>query len=1025
MYITKRDGSLEAFSLEKIINAIEKAYKSTYGDVYDSDICIIINYLDKNYSGELTSVENIQDCVEKSLMECGFSNVAKNYILYRKKRENIRLSKTKVNQIFDEILKSNGSDISRENANVDGNAPMGLMLQFGSELEKDYVTRNLISEKFVDLHNEGFFHIHDLNFYACTFNCCHIDLETLFKNGFNTGDGFIRKPNSISSAASLAAIVIQSNQNDMFGGQGIPMFEYNLAPYVAKTFAKRLRECIEILLGIDNLVEIEDICKNIYNKNGSLLDNFDKVKWFVNYHYNTEDKTSKIVDKALSLTDRDTYQAMEGFIANMNSLHSRCLPEDEEVITPTCTCSIKYVKTTDYVLSYNTELKKYEYKKVLRVLDNGEKELIKITLENGHILRCTKDHKLYTSKGYVEADKAVDIMTKNGYVNIISKENDIRENVYDIEVEDNHNFCVKNKNKDDFIVVHNCGAQVPFSSINYGTGTTAEQRMIILNVLKATDAGLGHHETPLFPIQIFKVKEGVNALKGDPNYDLYQYACSITAKRFYPNYVNIDVPFNLQYYRKGKPETEMATMGALSSSSSVVLYNITVPSSDINFRTKLFFNEVEDYLVKNKLVGEPIQFDENTVYYSTDGVRIQDSDTGRLVKIKKFMIFKTNPTQHWYRVHCVLHNNGHKMRWSFDATDDHPLPVVGKGRTFVSDLIPGDFISASECSGWESVEVIEKEKLNIQKTGYDFETESDKFDTDYIVSHNCRTRVIGQLNTSEGSVRNRGNIAFTTINLPRIALETRDIEKFFDMFDDLITSSIDELLERVEFISKKKVYNFPFLMGQNLYMGSENLGSDDEIREALKNGTLSVGFCGLAECLKVLTGKHHGESEESYNLGIDIIKHLRKRTDEATEKYGWNFSTFATPAESTAGKFLRLDKKKFGVIEGVTDRDYYTNSFHIPVHFKITAFDKMRLEGPFHELCNAGAITYVELDGDAAKATKVVQKLVDYSRKCGISYFSINTVHDVCPICGYDGIINTDVCPSCGWKEGTEVEYKV
>lgn len=716
MYITKRDGSLEAFSLEKIINAIEKAYKSTYGDTCDNDICVIINYLDKNYSSELTSVESIQDCIEKSLMECGFSNVAKNYILYRKRRENIRLSKTKVNRVFDEILKANGSDVSRENANVDGNAPMGLMLQFGSELEKDYVTRNLISEKFVDLHNEGFFHIHDLNFYACTFNCCHIDLETMLKNGFSTGDGFIRTPKSIQAAASLAAIIIQSNQNDMFGGQGIPMFEYNLAPYIVPTFAKRLKECLEIALGNDLSNEVENFIFSLYKEKKSVLGNLNDVKNFV-YTY-VKEKTDYIVNKALVLTDKDTYQAMEAFIHNMNSLHARC------------------------------------------------------------------------------------------------------------------------------------GAQVPFSSINYGTGTTAEQRMVILNVLKATDAGLGHHETPLFPIQIFKVKEGVNALKGDPNYDLYQYACSITAKRFYPNYVNIDVPFNLQYYREGKPETEMATMG-------------------------------------------------------------------------------------------------------------------------------------------------------------------------------CRTRVIGQLNTKEGSVRNRGNIAFTTINLPRIALETRDIEKFFDMFDELITSSIDELLERVEFISKKKVYNFPFLMGQNLYMGSENLDSDDEIREALKNGTLSVGFCGLAECLKMLTGKHHGESKESYNLGIDIIKHLRKRTDEATEKYGWNFSTFATPAESTAGKFLRLDKKKFGVIEGVTDRDYYTNSFHIPVHFKITAFDKMRLEGPFHELCNAGAITYVELDGDATKATKVVQKLVDYSRKCGISYFSINTIHDVCPICGYDGIINTDVCPSCGWKEGTEVEYKV
>lgn len=511
---------------------------------------------------------------------------------------------------------------------------------------------------------------------------------------------------------------------------------------------------------------------------------------------------------------------------------------------------INKLSNGDYVLSYNTELKKYEYKKVLRVLDNGEKELIKITLENSHILRCTKDHKLYTSKGYVEADKAVDVMTNNGYVNIISKENDIQENVYDIEVEDNHNFCVKNKNKDDFIIVHNCGAQTPFSSINYGTGTAGECRMIIKNVLKATEAGLGHHETPIFPIQIFKVKEGINALPGDPNYDLYQYACTISGKRFYPNFVNIDVPFNLQYYVPGKPETEMATMG-------------------------------------------------------------------------------------------------------------------------------------------------------------------------------CRTRVIGQLNTKEGSVRNRGNIAFTTINLPRLALESTDINSFFKRLKYLLCDCVDELLERVSFLCKKKVYNFPFLMGQNLYMGSEALEWNDNIEPALKNGTLSIGFTGLAECLVALTGKHHGESEESQKLGLRIISCIREKTDEATMKYGWNFSTFATPAESTAGKFLRSDRKKFGIVKGVTDREYYTNSFHIPVWFKIEAYKKMQLEGPYHELCNAGAITYIELDGDTSNSGKIIQKLVDYSRKCGISYFSINTIHDRCPICGYDGIINTNKCPSCGWIEGTEVEVKL
>lgn len=719
MFITKRDGSQEEFNVDKIRGAVEKAYDATYESISDSEVDKIINLLIKKYNDRLTSVEDIQDCVERVLMELGYHDVAKNYILYRNKRENIRASKSKLSKIFDKILKSEG-DINRENANVDGNAPMGLMLLFGSEFEKDYVKRNLISERYVHLHDDGYIHIHDLNFYACTFNCCHIDLETLFKNGFNTGDGFIRRPNSISSAASLAAIVIQSNQNDMFGGQGLPMFEYNLAPYVAKSFAKRLKECIEIIRGVSLDNSLNEYIDNLYESKGSVLDNLDDVKRYYDSLLNissNENLTDRIVDKAVEMTDRDTYQAMESFIHNMNSLHSRA------------------------------------------------------------------------------------------------------------------------------------GAQTPFSSINYGTGTTAECRMIIKNILKATEDGLGRHETPIFPIQIFKTKEGVNTLPGDPNYDLYEYACKVTPKRFYPNYVNIDTPANIQYYREGKPETEMATMG-------------------------------------------------------------------------------------------------------------------------------------------------------------------------------CRTRVIGQLNTDEGSVRNRGNIAFTTINLPRIALETKNVDLFFKRYDEIIDDCIGELLERVSFLCKKKVYNFPFLMGQNLYMGSENLNWDDDIETALKNGTLSVGFCGLAECLKALVGKHHGEDEEAYKLGVSIIKYLRNKTDEATKKYGWNFSTFATPAESTAGRFLRLDRKRFGIIRGVTDREYYTNSFHIPVYYKITAFDKMRKEGPFHELCNAGAITYIELDGDAVKNSSVVQKLVDFSRKCNISYFSINTIHDVCPICGYDGIINTNKCPGCGWIEGTEIEIK-
>lgn len=708
--IQKRDGSLEQFDIDKIKNAVLKAFNSVNSSIDVHDCSRVFN--EKLFS-DLKTVEEIQDKVEQVLMENGYYDVAKSYILYRKHRENIRNSKTHLTKTFNDMLNVNATDndLMRENANIDGNAPMGLMLLFGSETSKDYTKRYLLNPNHAQLHENADFHIHDLNMYPCTFNCCHIDLENLFKNGFSTGHGSIRKPQTIQTASALSAIVIQSNQNDMFGGQSLPMFEYNLAPYVAKSFQKRLKECVDLSLGVTLSDKSLSYLDELYDNKGSVLDNIDDVKLY--FHSLLKDRTDYVINKAVELTEHDVYQSMEAFIHNMNTLHSRA------------------------------------------------------------------------------------------------------------------------------------GSQTPFSSINYGTGTTAEQRMIIKNVLIATENGMGNHETPIFPIQVFKIKEGVNANPEDPNYDLFKLACRVTSKRLYPNYVNIDVPFNLQYYVPGKPETEMATMG-------------------------------------------------------------------------------------------------------------------------------------------------------------------------------CRTRVIGQLGTNEGCVANRGNIAFNTINLPRLAIKSKgDIQKFIESFDNLIDESIKELLNRVKFLCKKKVYNFPFLMGQKIYKGSENLEWDDSIEPALRNGTLSVGFAGLAECLVALIGKHHGESKQSLDLGLQIVQHLRDRMDQATKETGWNFSCFATPAESTAGRFVKSDKKKYGVIKGVTDRDYYTNSFHVPVYYPIKAHEKMEIEGKFHSICNAGAISYIELDGDPSQNISVVEKLVQYSRRCGISYFSLNFELDTCPVCGYTGVIKSNVCPSCGWVEGT------
>lgn len=390
------------------------------------------------------------------------------------------------------------------------------------------------------------------------------------------------------------------------------------------------------------------------------------------------------------------------------------------------------------------------------------------------------------------------------------------------------------------------GAQIPFSSINYGMDTSPEGRMLVKNLLLATEAGLGNGETPIFPIQIFKVKEGINYNEGEPNYDLFKMACRCSAKRLFPNFSFIDAPFNLQHYKPGHPETEIAYMG-------------------------------------------------------------------------------------------------------------------------------------------------------------------------------CRTRVMANHYDPENEiVFGRGNLSFTSVNLPRLAIKSKgNVELFFEQLDNVIDVVIDQLLERYEIQAKKKVKNYPFLMGQGVWLGSDKLSPEDEVGEVLKQGTLTCGFIGLAECLKSLIGKHHGESKEAQNLGLEIVGYMRKCMDDATEKYNMNFSLIATPAEGLSGRFVRIDKKKYGVIPGVTDRDYYTNSFHIPVYYKISAFDKIKLEAPYHALTNGGHISYVELDGDTVNNVQAFEKVIRHMKESGIGYGSINHPVDRDPYCGYTGVIG-EVCPKCGRKENDE-----
>ena len=583
----------------------------------------------------------------------------------------------KVKQIFDSIttLQAKDSDLKRDNANINGDSPMGAMLQYGANSAKEYNLEYLIKPEIAKLHREGWIHIHDLDFYAWTTTCTQIELRKLFKGGFNTGHGHLREPKSIGSYAALAAIAIQSNQNDQHGGQSVVDFDYAMADGVRMTYDKYLKEAKFILESLGN------------NENDA---------WCKDY--------------AMSKTTRDTYQAMEGFIHNLNTMHSRA------------------------------------------------------------------------------------------------------------------------------------GAQVPFSSINYGTDTSWEGRLAIQQLLLATEAGLGNGETPIFPIQIFRVKESVNYNPGDPNYDLFELAIKVSAKRLFPNFSFIDAPFNLQYYKEGHPETEVAYMG-------------------------------------------------------------------------------------------------------------------------------------------------------------------------------CRTRVMGNVYDPTREIApGRGNLSFTSINLPRLGIISSNVDDFFSRLDIMLDNVMEQLIDRYKIQGSRFVRNFPFLMGEGVWMDSDNLKPDDQIEEVLKHGTLSIGFCGLAECLKALIGKHHGESQEAQNLGLSIVSHIRTYCDEKSKELGMNVTCLATPAESLAGRLLRADREKFGIIKGVTDREYYTNSFHIPVYFPISAAEKIELEAPYHALTNAGHITYVEMDGDPSKNLKAFEDIVRYMKECGIGYGSINHPVDRDPVCGYNGIIN-DVCPKCGRKE--------
>ena len=741
----KRNGKKVNFNGTKIAVAIKKGFDTVKTDEEEDKLKYtekdmqkvlqaVLKHIEKEYKDkDKIKIEEIQDIIEIELKNKGYDDVYEAFSSYRERRNQSRemFFDDKKRHKFLKTLENLGlksaseDDTKRENANVDGDTAMGTMLQYGATVSKEFAKSYLMKKRYAEAHDDGVIHIHDMDFLPMgTTTCMQLDIDKIFKNGFSTGHGYLREPNDIASYSALAAIVIQANQNDQHGGQSIPAFDYYMAPGVLKTYKKQLKMTIDDLLDYSDFKSF--ITDNVLKKDISRLTTIDVSEEYFEKFYKDNQTLKRLfslaIKKALEKTERATFQAMEAFIHNLNTMHSRA------------------------------------------------------------------------------------------------------------------------------------GAQVPFSSINFGTDTSSEGRMVIKNYLLALDAGLGQGETPIFPISIFKVKEGVNYNPEDKNYDLFKLSCKVSAKRLFPNFSFIDSPFNKQYYVEGDYKTEVGYMG-------------------------------------------------------------------------------------------------------------------------------------------------------------------------------CRTRVLGN-RFGQSITPGRGNLSFTSINLPRIAIKHGVVSKgkfdekgFFSELEEIMELVKDQLLERFEIQCNKRLYNFPFLLGQGIWLDSEKLKPNDRLRKVLKHGTLSIGFIGLAECLKASIGYHHGQNEEAQKLGLKIVKFMRKKCDEFSDKYNLNFTCLATPAEGLSGRFVNIDKAIYGKIKGVTDRDYYTNSFHVPVYYNISIANKIKIEAPYHELTNAGHISYIELDGDPCDNLEAFESIVRLMKENNMGYAAINHPVDRDPVCGYVGIIK-DVCPRCGRREGEAVSVE-
>ena len=695
--VVKRDGRIVGFNEQKIMAAVRKAMLHTDKGEDERLVQQIADRIGFAGKPQMT-VEDIQNQVEMELMKSSRKDVARAYIAYRNQRSVARKAKTR--DVFLEIINVKNNDITRENANMNADTPAGMMMKFSSETTKPFVDDYLLSEESREAVRQNRLHIHDKDYYPTkSLTCCQHPLDHILERGFSAGHGSSRAAKRIETASVLACISLETAQNEMHGGQAIPAFDFYLAPYVRSSFVEELK-ALENLTG-ENYA-------HLYNK---------EIDDYLKKPLDGLEGEARMVQHAINKTVARVHQAMEAFIHNMNTIHSRG------------------------------------------------------------------------------------------------------------------------------------GNQVVFSSINYGTDTSAEGRCVIRELLNSTYDGVGNGETAIFPIQIWKKKRGVNYLPGEPNYDLYGLACKVTARRFFPNFLNLDATFN-------------------------------------------------------------------------------QSEAWKADDPKRYM---------------------------------HEVATMG-----------------------------------------------------------CRTRVFENKYGMKTSV-GRGNLSFSTINIVRLAIECMDItdkeariNSFFAKLDNMLDVAAKQLNERYDFQKTAMAKQFPLLM-RSLWTGAEELSPDETIEKVINQGTLSIGFIGLAECLKALVGAHHGESDEAQQLGLRIVDYMRCRCNEFSEKYHHNFSLLATPAEGLSGKFTKIDRKKFGVLEGITDRDYYTNSNHVPVYYKCSARHKAEVEAPYHEMTRAGHIFYVEMDGDATHNPQAIMNVVDMMDHYNMGYGSVNHNRNRCMDCGFENAeSDLEVCPQCG-----------